>query len=186
MCFSQNYSILCDLATQFDADALLEDPPVFRNRTSKEPCRFALIPRYGQPEDVVYFEVARTFVLHFLNAYEEVNARGETVVVMDGYRQCMYDGEKNEYDKHVAQGASFDWKDQVPEKYHKIFPALGGMDQLVPRLWRWEFNLATGATEEGPCSTRTRSACSSSACSTRPMPAGPTSGPTPRNSCPRG
>ena len=35
MCFTEHYSILCDLATQFDEKALAQDPPQFRNRTSK-------------------------------------------------------------------------------------------------------------------------------------------------------
>lgn len=141
MCFTQNYSILCDLATQLDEAKLAKGE--FKNRTSKKPSRFGIIPRYGQPEEMKFFEVKKTFVLHFLNAYEEVDANGHTIVVLDGYRQCMYDGTKNPHAKDAS------WQDQVPQKYHKIFPALGGMDGLVPKLWRWRFNLSTGQTEEG-------------------------------------
>jgi carotenoid cleavage dioxygenase-like enzyme len=144
MCFSENYSILCDLATQFDKKLL--EKGIFKNRTSRKPCRFALIPRFGTTEQVQFFEVKTTFVLHFLNAYEKKNENGEDVVVMDGYRQCVYDGGPNPHSpKHNNA-----WKNEVDKKYHKIFPSLGGMDILMTKLWRWQFNLCTGKTEEGP------------------------------------
>ena len=113
MCFSENYSILSDLATQFDEKLLKQGK--FKNRTSRKPCRFAVIPRYGQSSDVRFFEVKTTFVLHFLNAYEKVNEKGEEVIVMDGYRQCMYDGGPNPNSPKNNTA----WKKEVDEKVSK-------------------------------------------------------------------
>lgn len=82
--------------------------------------------------------------------YLVCSAAGEDVIVLDGCRQCMYDGERAPNAGNIKEGADAHWKDEVPSKYHKIFPALGGMDTLVPKLWRWEFNLSTGMTADGP------------------------------------
>jgi carotenoid cleavage dioxygenase len=117
MCFTQNYSILCDLATQLDEELLAKGK--FKNCTSKKPSRFAILPRYGQPEEVRFFEVQTTMVLHFLNAYEESvvdSSTGEeqVVVVLDGYRQCMYDMSREELKKR----RDYSWRDTVPEQYH--------------------------------------------------------------------
>ena len=46
------------------------------------PARFALIPRHGNADQIRWFEAAPTYVLHFLNAYEEGDE-----IVMDAYFQ---------------------------------------------------------------------------------------------------
>jgi carotenoid cleavage dioxygenase len=147
MCFTEHYSILCDLATQLDEGLLAKGK--FKNTTSRKPSRFAIIPRYGMPEEVRFFEVQRTFVLHFLNAYEDTvvdsSGKQQIEIVLDGYRQTMYDMSKEE----LKQRRDLTWRKSVPQKYQRIFPVLGGMDGLVPRLWRWRFNLSTGKTTEG-------------------------------------
>ena len=81
MTFSQNWSILNDLPVFWDAELLKRDIHAARLHDGV-PARFALIPRHGQPEDIRWFESAPTYILHFLNAYEEGDE-----VVMDGYFQ---------------------------------------------------------------------------------------------------
>ena len=46
------------------------------------PSRFAVIPRRGQTSDIRWFEAEATYVLHFVNAYEE----GDEIVI-DGFFQ---------------------------------------------------------------------------------------------------
>mmetsp|Transcript_37219 Transcript_37219/g.46554 ORF Transcript_37219/g.46554 Transcript_37219/m.46554 type:complete len:294 (-) Transcript_37219:223-1104(-) len=143
-CVSQkNFSILSDLAVQFDEKVLAKGG--FKNVTCRKPCHFVIIPRYGKTEDIRFFEVKKTFVLHFLNAYESVDPHnGHAIITLDGYRQCAYDGP-------MERKPDMSWQNEVPEKYHKIFPTLGGLDVLVCKLWRWKFDLTTGKTcWEGP------------------------------------
>mmetsp|Transcript_4401 Transcript_4401/g.5430 ORF Transcript_4401/g.5430 Transcript_4401/m.5430 type:complete len:525 (+) Transcript_4401:114-1688(+) len=143
MCFTKNFTILCDLAVQFD-EAKLEKGE-FKNTVSSKPCRFAILPRYGKSSEVKFFTVRKTFVLHFLNAYEKKDSRSNhDIIVLDGYRQCVYDGPP-------IPKPDTSWKDIVSEKYHKIFPTFGSMDIMLTKLWRWEFDLTTGETVwEGP------------------------------------
>jgi carotenoid cleavage dioxygenase len=60
MAFSKNYCVL--------------------NYFAKDKARFAVIPRHGSASQVQWFEGSRTYVLHFVNAYED----GEEIV-MEGY-----------------------------------------------------------------------------------------------------
>jgi len=60
MAFSKNYSIL--------------------NFFGPEKTHFAIIPRKGDASQVRWFEASRTYVLHWLNAYEEGDE-----IVLDGY-----------------------------------------------------------------------------------------------------
>ena len=46
------------------------------------PSRFAIVPRHGRTQDVRWFEAASTYVLHWLNAYEDGDE-----IVLDGYFQ---------------------------------------------------------------------------------------------------
>ena len=81
MAFTKNYSILPDLPLFWHAD-LLEagfHVPTFHPDL---PTRFAIVPRYGQVNDIRWFEAEPTFVLHWTNAYERGNE-----IVLEGYFQ---------------------------------------------------------------------------------------------------
>src|ERR1700743_1299808 len=92
------------------------------------PPRFAIVPRFGQPEDIRWFEAKPCFVLHFMNAYEEGDE-----VVLDGYFQ----------------------EDPQPPPLEGFTPKLGQImayldeHSMKPRLYRWRFNLKTGAVKRG-------------------------------------
>jgi carotenoid cleavage dioxygenase len=92
------------------------------------PSRFGILPRFGDPGSIRWFEAEPTYVLHWLNAWEDGDE-----VVLDGYFQ----------------------EDPVPGRYEGAPPELERMmaflDQhlLKPRLHRWRFDLKSGqATEQ--------------------------------------
>jgi carotenoid cleavage dioxygenase-like enzyme len=124
MAFSENWAILNDLPVFWDAGLLERDIHAVRLHKGL-PSRFALVPRKGgEPR---WFEAAPTYVLHFLNAYEE----GDEVVV-DGYFQ------ENPTPRPLAD---------APEQYAHLMAYLDE-HSFRPKLHRWRFNLATGQTVE--------------------------------------
>ncbi len=125
MAFSENWSIVNDLPLFWDAELLKRDIHAARMHDGL-PSRFALIPRHGKTKDIRWFEAAPTFILHYLNAYEEGDE-----VVMDAYFQ----------------------EDPMPEPLENA-DGYGHMMAYVdehsfkPKLHRWRFNLADGTTRE--------------------------------------
>lgn len=81
LAFTERFTVLDDFPLFWDP-ALLEQG-VHRPRYYPElPSRFAVIPRHGAGGDVRWFEASPTYVLHFINAYEDGDE-----IVLDGYRQ---------------------------------------------------------------------------------------------------
>ncbi|MBL0922928.1 MAG: carotenoid oxygenase family protein [Sphingomonadaceae bacterium] len=125
MMFTPNWSILCDFPLFWDEELLKRDVHVTRLHAGM-PSRFALIPRHGQPEEIRWFEADPTFVLHFINAYEDGDE-----VVLDGYY------EEDPYPSPMEGGGEF---------AHMM--AYVDMHSFKPKLHRWRFNLADGTTRE--------------------------------------
>ena len=126
MAFTEHYAILNDLPLHWDADALKSG--FHATKMHDRPSRFGIIPRRGQPGEIRWFEAAPTYILHFLNAYEEGDE-----VVMDAYFQ-----------ENPEPGP----KPDAPRGYAHM---MGYLDQhmMRPKLHRWRFNLKTGqATEQ--------------------------------------
>ncbi len=126
MAFSENYSILVDLPYFYDQEQLAEGR--FQMKFHEDlPTRFAILPRYGNEEDVMWFEAEPTYVLHWMNAYEEGDE-----LILDGYFQEAPDPEP------------------IPGLPEKIGKALAGIDEnsFKPKLHRWHFNLKTGEVRE--------------------------------------
>lgn len=129
MIFSENWSILNDLPVHWDED-LMRDREVHAVRLHKgQPSRFALVPRYGTPDQIRWFDAAPTYVLHWLNAYEE----GDEVIV-DGYFQEDPTPRVNKDPMDYAE-------------YGHMMTYLDG-HRLQTRLHRWRFNLTDGSTKE--------------------------------------
>lgn len=125
MTFSENYAILNDLPMYWDEELLKRN--IFAVRWHPEqPSRFALIPRHGKPEDVRWFEAQPTYVLHWLNAYEE----GDDVI-MDGYFQ------ENPQPAPLEDAGE-----------HGHLMAYLDQHSLRSKLHRWRFNLTDGSTTE--------------------------------------
>ncbi len=126
MAFSENYSILNDMPLFWDPELLKKNLHAVKFHPEL-PTRFAVIPRYGKQEDIRWFEAAPTYVLHWLNAYEEGDE-----LVLDGYFQ------------EQPEPPSFA---TAPSGYARMMAYL---DQhlMLPKLHRWRFNLRTGETHE--------------------------------------
>jgi len=133
MAFSANYSILNDLPVFWDEELLKRGIHAVRAHDGL-PSRFAVIPRYGQAKDVRWFEARPTYILHFLNAYEDGDE-----VVMDAYFQ------ENPTPRPLAD---------APDGYGHM---MGFLDEhsFLPRLHRYRFNLKTGETTERHLDERT-------------------------------
>jgi carotenoid cleavage dioxygenase-like enzyme len=127
MAFTPNYVILNDFPLFWDPELLKSDihlPGFHRDM----PSRFAVIPRRGTADQVRWFEADPTFVLHFVNAYEDGDE-----IVLDGF----FEGDPQPGDT----GSSSKWE--------KAFRYLA-LDRLQTRLHRWRLNLVTGVTTEAP------------------------------------
>ena len=125
MMFTQNWSILCDFPLFWDEELLKRDVHVTRLHEGLA-SRFALIPRYGQPEDIRWFEAEPTFVLHFINAFEDGDE-----VVLDGYF------EEDPYPPPLENADGFGHMMAYVDEH-----------SFKPKLHRWRFNLADGTTRE--------------------------------------
>jgi carotenoid cleavage dioxygenase len=118
--------------------SILHDFPVFFNeaffkKTGKRiplfhkdvPTRYGVIPRFGNNGDVKWFEFEPCYMLHVVNCWQE----GDTIVMLG----CRTNDPSLQPDKRDG----------------KIAAMLSGI-KLQANLYRWEMNLATGATKEGP------------------------------------
>ena len=126
MAFTKNYSIFADLPLFWDPELLKE------NRHHSKfypdlPTRFAIIPRYGKEEDIMWFEAKPTYVLHWMNAYEEGDE-----IILEGYFQ----------DKPMP--------DPLPGLPKQVGMLMAYIDEhsFQSKLHRWRFNLKTGETIE--------------------------------------
>jgi carotenoid cleavage dioxygenase len=125
MMFTENWSILCDFPLFWDEELLKCDVHVTRLHDGL-PSRFALIPRYGQPEDIRWFEADPTFVLHFINAYEEGHE-----IILDGYF------EEDPYPPPIENADGYGHMMAYVDEH-----------SFKPKLHRWRFNLKDGTTRE--------------------------------------
>ncbi|HAP78342.1 MAG TPA: apocarotenoid-15,15'-oxygenase [Acidimicrobiaceae bacterium] len=131
MAFSTNYAILNDLPLFWDP-ALLEMgahvPKFYRDL----PTRFAVVPRRGSTADIRWFEADPTYVLHWINAFED----GDWLV-LDGFFQ------------HDPMPA----KQEGTPKFQSLYRSID-VNRLQARPHRWRFNLVTGETKEESLSDR--------------------------------
>lgn len=131
MAFTENYAVLNDCPLFWDPAALEADQYLPRYYPEL-PTRFAVVPRRGTATDIQWFEAEPTYVLHWLNAYEDGDQ-----IVLDGFFQ------RDPMPK-VPPDVSFD---------DFIYRHLD-LYKLGAELRRWRFDLTTGATKEEPLSDR--------------------------------
>jgi len=125
MAYTRRFMILNDFPLFWDAGLLPQGLHVARMHDL--PSRFALVPRPGVSGDIRWFEADPTYVLHFVNAWEDGDE-----VVLNGYRQ-----------RCPMPPPLID----APRAYAMLM-AYTDLHSLKPQLWRWRFNLRTGATRE--------------------------------------
>ncbi|MBI3230735.1 MAG: carotenoid oxygenase family protein, partial [Burkholderiales bacterium] len=130
MAFSSNYVIFNDFPLFPDSEMLAQGRYVVRYHPEMR-SRFGILPRRGNGDDVRWFEADPTYVLHFLNAYEEGDE-----IVLDGYYQ------ENPVPRVGSAAAA-----QVAPGYQHMMAFLD-QHAFRPRLHRWRFNLTTGQTRE--------------------------------------
>jgi carotenoid cleavage dioxygenase len=129
MAFTEHYAVLNDLPLFWDPTLLGQGvhlPRFF----AEMPSRFAVIPRRGHASDIQWFEADPTYVLHWINAYED----GDELVV-DGFFQG-----NPEPAKPSGSGSG-------SGKMASVYRYLD-THQLKTRPHRWRFNLVTGRTTE--------------------------------------
>ncbi|MCW2912101.1 MAG: hypothetical protein JWN52_169 [Actinomycetia bacterium] len=125
MAFTENYAILNDCPLFWEPELLAKG--VYAARFHPElPTRLGVIPRRGGAGQVRWYEGAPTYVLHWVNAYEEGNE-----IVLDGFFQ----GEPEPRD--TGEG----------DFYQRMFRFLA-LDRMQTRLYRWRLNLDTGRCKE--------------------------------------
>ncbi len=125
MAFTENYAILNDMPLFWDAELLKRNIHAVRQHDGL-PSRFALVPRKHDGA-ARWFEAAPTYVLHWVNAYEDGDE-----VVLDGYFQ------ENPMPKPA--------KDAPPGFEHMM--AYLDAHSFQSKLHRWRFDLKTGKTRE--------------------------------------
>lgn len=129
--FSEHYTIFNDLPLFWDPAMLDLGAHVPRFQRDM-PSRFGIVPRYGSTDDIRWFEAAPTYVLHWINAYEE----GDWVV-LDGFFQ------------HDPMPAKLEGTPKQMSLYRSI-----DLHRLQARPHRWRFNMVTGETREESLSDR--------------------------------
>ena len=129
MCFTQNYAVLNDCPLFWDEDLIPKG--VYANRFHPDmPMRLGVIPRNGRGDQIRWFDFSPTFVLHWINAYED----GDWVTV-DGYFQ-------QDPAPTLPPEATVD---------QRLFRYLD-LHAMKSIPWRWRMNMRTGETKEGPLS----------------------------------
>jgi carotenoid cleavage dioxygenase-like enzyme len=126
MAITEHYSILNDLPLFWERALWPLNIHLVRFHDDV-PSRFAIVPRHGRTEDIRWFEAAPTFVLHYLNAYEDGDE-----IILDGYFQ----------------------ENPLPDPLQSAPRGLGRMMAFIDqhsfrsKLHRWRFDLKTGKTRE--------------------------------------
>ena len=124
MAFTENFAILNDLPLFWDPRGLAAGKYMARFHPEL-PSRFAVIPRRGDTSDVRWFEADPTYVLHWVNAYEDGDE-----IVLDGFFQ--------DNPEPRSSGGTL---------YQRMFRFLDS-EQLQTHLHRWRLNLTTGLVKE--------------------------------------
>jgi carotenoid cleavage dioxygenase len=132
MAFTEHYAILNDCPLFWDVEGIAKG--IYAARFHPElPTRFAVIPRRGGSDTIRWFEAAPTYVLHWINAYEDGDE-----IILDGFFQ------------HSPAPAPR----RTGSVYERMFHYLA-LDSMGARAHRWRFNLITGQTKEEDLSDRT-------------------------------
>jgi carotenoid cleavage dioxygenase-like enzyme len=127
MAFTENYAILNDCPL-FWQPALLAKGIHAARFHPELPMRLGVLPRRGSAQDVTWFDCEATFVLHWVNAYEDGDE-----IVLDGFFQSDPDGSNSNWPGDPT--------------FSRMFRMLS-LDGMQTRLHRWRLNLATGQAKE--------------------------------------
>mmetsp|Transcript_12484 Transcript_12484/g.20986 ORF Transcript_12484/g.20986 Transcript_12484/m.20986 type:complete len:156 (+) Transcript_12484:1024-1491(+) len=105
----------------FDPERAVKNNDLIWQYYKEEPCRYGIIDRYSEdPSQVRWFTLPSHYVFHYINAWEETNAKGEKTVVTIGPAWYNLD---------------FDFNSEHPEP---------GTQRDTTVLLKFVFNLSTG------------------------------------------
>ena len=122
-----NHTIFLDLPMYWDQERLRQGKR--RVRFDKErPSRFGVMPRYDDGTQCQWFELPSCYIYHTINAHEEQDAEGNTVVVMTACR--------------IEDPLPYCDHDQEP-----TIPRLFFL-RMHPFLYEFRFNLGTGKASQ--------------------------------------
>ncbi|MGI8331199.1 carotenoid oxygenase family protein [Actinomadura scrupuli] len=125
MAFTENYAILNDCPLFWEPELLAKGAYAARFHPEL-PTRLGVIPRRGGADQIRWFEGAPTYVLHWVNAYEDGDE-----IVLDGFFQ------DDPEPRDTGEGGA----------YQRMFRFLA-LDRMQSRLHRWRLNLVTGQCKE--------------------------------------
>jgi carotenoid cleavage dioxygenase-like enzyme len=125
MAYTRNFAILNDFPLFWDPELLKREVHAAGFHRDM-PSRFGVIPRRGNTEDIRWFEAEPTYVLHFVNAFEDGDE-----IVLDGF----------------FQGDPAPTDNGMGNKWQRAFRFLA-LDRMQPRLHRWRLHLVTGRVIE--------------------------------------
>ncbi len=121
MMFTENFAILNDFPLHWDESLLAMGKHKLIYRDT-QPARFALVPRRHTPQTGIrWFEASPTYVLHWLNAWEEGDE-----IVLHGFHQ----------------------KTPMPKRGYDNTGNSLGPERYGPTLYEWRLNLHTGQVQE--------------------------------------
>lgn len=117
-----HYTIFMDLPLTFRLERLQQGEPAFAFERDR-PSRFGILPRHGDNQTIRWFESPSCYVFHTLNAYES----GDEIVLI----ACRTNSTN-------VLGASPGSREGDNRQ----------IQNDVPLLYRWQFNLKTGTVQE--------------------------------------
>jgi carotenoid cleavage dioxygenase len=133
MAFTERFAILNDCPLFWDPELLARG--IHAVRFSPDlPTRIGVLPRQGGGDAIRWFEAAATYVLHWINAYEDGDA-----IVLDGFfeRNPEAAGDR-------AAGGPAPGRDPTEQRMFRFLDATA----LDPVPYRWRLDLTTGAVKE--------------------------------------
>ena len=161
MAFTEHYAILNDLPLFWDPELLKQGQHAVRFHP-EIPSRFAILPRRGGTADIRWFEAAPTYVLHWLNAWEEGD---EIVMVGTPYRMHetddgRIDARRLERTIHYRQRdfLLYEWRFDlkrgttrervIDDVLNSEFPVINTDYQGRPNRWSYNVVFPPGGKEE--------------------------------------
>lgn len=80
---TEKYAIVPDLPLEFDPKGAIKEKRFVFYYNKKSPARYGIWPRDSKTgKDVKWFEVDTHYVFHFGGTWDEINEKGESVVIM--------------------------------------------------------------------------------------------------------
>ena len=122
-----NYTVFLDLPMYWDQKRLKQGKRRVRFDPAR-PSRFGVMPRYDNGDKCIWFELPACYIYHTINAHEEQDADGNTVVVMTACRI----------------------ENPLPNCDHGEEPTIPRLFflRLHPFLYEFRFNLGTGKASQ--------------------------------------